>query len=64
MQAIDIEEKKKQIITFLGHVKKRPLMYIGKSDADLMDCFIWAFNAGCLLMKNDEKSFGLDSKNL
>jgi hypothetical protein len=58
MQTID-EEKKKEVITFLEQVKKRTLMYIGKPDADLMACFLWAFNFGCLLMRSDDGREGI-----
>jgi hypothetical protein len=63
MQTVD-EEKKKEVITFLEHVKNRPKMYIGKLDAEKMDCFIWAFNFGCLLIKNDEKSLNKEGKKM
>jgi hypothetical protein len=63
MQTVD-EEKKKQVITYLELVKKRPMMFIGSLDAALMDRFINGFHDGCLLMKNDEGAFGSESKKM
>jgi hypothetical protein len=63
MQMID-EEKKKQVITFLELVKNRPMMFIGRLDAALMDRFINGFHQGCLLMKDDEGAFGSEGKRM
>jgi hypothetical protein len=63
MQSVD-EEKKKEVIEFLEHIKARPKMYIGRLDSEAMDCFIWAFNFGCLLMRNDLKAISKADKKM